>query len=387
MRYGRRQAPGGLLRRKDVVMAPVLEADFKELMRLAQDFVDVSSAFEGIKNFISETHVSAMNWPVEARNAAATEYKNAASTAERAAGAVQAASNSVALNLQDVVHYYDANEYHSSVVPSSPPTTEVRANSGASWITPMNAVALSAHEGGFGGAVLLLGHLYTARNVVNTNARLVGPMGAAILMINYILVTPNIRDWGPFEEVRDTWRAIADRNLKPMREGLQALLPIKTWEGEAASACNLYLKGKLVSAIERLEALSRSMGDLCDEVASGIKEIDGAWLSLLIVTGVELIALRLFVDPVAQILLVAVLVSTYLAQVLQITKRLNNWSHEMKAKIKEIQREADDLAALCLDDAQVLENNRNRLQPKFMVGSNYWSKQEWDQNWHPKTEV
>jgi hypothetical protein len=59
----------------------------------------------------------------------------------------------------------------------------------------------------------------------------------------------------------------------------------------------------------------------------------------------------------------------------------------MGAKFKVIQKEADDLAALCFDDGQVLEANRNRLRPQFMTGSPYWGKGEWFQNWHPRTDA
>jgi hypothetical protein len=299
---------------------------------------------------------------------------------------VKAASNSTALNLQDVVHYYDANEFYSSVVPSSPPTTEVRSNSGASWITPLNLPASLVHGSEFLGAALIVRHLYVARGVVNTNARLIGPLGAFFLFFDSILVTPNVRDWGPFEEVRDTWPVIADKKVKPLREGLQALLPIKTWEGDAASAFNLYMNGRFVSALERLESLSQSMGDLCDEVVSGIKQVDMSWLVLLVATGLQLLLVRFVINPVVQAFLVGALVASYAGQVLSIRDRLTKWGNEMGAKIKEIKGEADDLAALCFDDAQALEKNRNRLQPQFMAGSAYWSKQEWDQNWHPKTE-
>jgi hypothetical protein len=51
-----------------------------------QDLVDLTTAFGRIKEFMSKTEVSFMNWPIQARHSVATEYKKAASTAEKAAG-------------------------------------------------------------------------------------------------------------------------------------------------------------------------------------------------------------------------------------------------------------------------------------------------------------
>jgi uncharacterized protein YukE len=368
-------------------MAPGLDVELRELRDMAQDMVDTSTAFQTIGRFVSETKISELNWPKQAQNDAGAEYKSASSTIEEVAHAVQKASSSIALSLEDVLRYYDVNEEYSSVIkPSFPPSSGERPASGKAFIAPLNVLPASApYAEIFGTAALVLRRVRKARLMVTANARAIGPLAAFFLLVDGVHVSPNVRDPDPFAQVRDTWRVIADENVKFLRERLEGLLPIRAWDGDAAASFNQHMWEKFLPALEQLESVARSMSDLSAAIATGINDVNVLWLVLLTHIGVSLFIVRFyeFTSPVAFQLVITATILLYLVHIIAIIDRLNTWTDEMKERIWKIKAQADELAALCIDDTQTLDQQRNRVRPQFTMVSQDWSKQEWNTNWHP----
>jgi hypothetical protein len=363
-------------------MAPTLEVQIRDLVAMTQNLANVTNTFVGIKGFMADTHISLSNWPGAGWHTAGA-YKKASSTAGDAAAAVQGASDSTAKNLDAVARHYADAEYHSSITPGAPPNTRRRANSGGG-VTAGNAarLALPPMEVAIAGQLVLA--LSRARESVKLTARPTGLL-SIFLAIDALVVEPNVREPGPFREARDTWRAIADSNINPLRGELERLVPIPAWEGDAVTSFNAHMRNRFLPALERLESLAKSMGDLCDEMASGMDEINKQWLALLIKTALKLLILDFTPLPYRPIVSTVIL-GLFLSDVIYLYWKMRNWFSGKAAAVEAMEKQAGELAADCFDDTQALEDNRNLLKPRFTMASDNWSKEDWAHNWQYKAD-
>jgi hypothetical protein len=364
-------------------MAPTLEVEVRDLVAMTQNLANVTNGFVGIKGFMADTHISLSNWPAVGWPTAGT-YKQASSTAVDAADAVHGASDSTAKNLDDVARHYADAEYHSAIRPGAMPNTRPRANSGASvTLTNVSHMARPVMELGIAGQ--LLHRLSSAREQVKITARPTGLL-AIFLAVDALVVEPNLRDSGPFREARDTWRAIAESNIKPLRDELGKHLPIQTWDGDAVASFNAHMGNRYLPALERLEALATSMGDLCDEMATGMDRINKLWLALLLKTAVKLVVIEFTPLPYRPIVS-SVILGMFLADVIWLYVEMRSWFSGKAAAVKTMEQQAAELAADCFDDTQALEDNRNLLKPHFTMVSDRWTSADWAHNWHYKADT
>lgn len=358
-------------------MAPTLDVQIRDLVAATQDLSEVTNAFVGIKGFIADTHISVSNWPIAAWGTAHA-YKKASSTAEDAAAAVHGASDSTAKNLDAVARHYADAEYSSSVAPGSPPNTHRPGNSGAD-MTPGNSarILLSPMELIAGQLIRLV---WSARESVRFAA---GPTGLlpTILAIDAVAVEPNIREPGPFREARDTWRSIAENNVKPLRDELERHVPIQSWGGDAATAFNAHMRNRYLPALDELASLAGSMGDLCDEMADGMDRINRNWLILLLETAFQLAILSLVPLPYRPMFSIAVL-GLFVGDVTYLYMKMRDWFSGKAAAVAKMEQRAKSLAEDCFDDSQALDASRNRLNPHFTMVSETWSREDWAYNWH-----
>jgi hypothetical protein len=361
-------------------MAPTLEVQVRDLVAVTQNLADVTNTFVGVKRFMADTHISLTNWPAAGWFTAGA-YKQASSTAVNAADAVHGASDSTAKNLDAVARHYAGAEYHSAIRPAAPPNTRPRANSGAGVaVGNVPHLVVPVMEAGI--ATQLLRALSNAREQVKVTARPTGLL-SIFLAVDALMVEPNLRDSGPFREARNTWRAITDGNIKPLRDELGKVLPIQTWDGEAVASFNAHLGKRFLPALERLESLATSMGDLCDEMASGMDQINKLWLALLMKTAFKLLILDFTPLPYRP-LVSNVILGMFLADVIWVYWKMRSWFSGKAAAVTAMERQARELAADCFDDRQALENNRNLLNPHFTMVSDNWTSEDWAHNWHYK---
>jgi hypothetical protein len=361
-------------------MAPSLEVQIRDLVALTQNLAETTNTFVGIKGFVADTHIAHSNWPAAGWDAASA-YKKASSTAEDAAGAVRSASDSTAKNLDAVAHHYAGAEYHSSLKPGSPPNLSPGANYG-SRITAENVARYSIPPTELAIAAQLTFMLLRARDSVKLTARPTG-MLPVYLVVDAMTVEPNIRESGPFREARDTWRAIAESNIKPLRDELGKLVPIPTWDGEAADSFDAHMSNRFLPALNELESLAGSMGDLCDEMAAGMDRINGQWLGLLIKTALQLVIINLVPLPYRPMFSLAA-VLLFVANVSYLYAKMRGWFSGKAAAVAKLEEQTRRLAADCFDDSQALEDKRNLLNPRFTMVSENWSSDDWAKNWHYK---
>ncbi len=360
-------------------MAPTLDVEIQDLVALTQTLSEVGNTFVGTERLVADTHIALLNWP-QGGHQAAGAYEKAVSTVEDAAGAVRDASDSTARNLDAVaVHYADA-EYHSSITPGTEPASR-RANSGSS-VTAENVghMAFPIVELAGAGALLL-----AARRAQQSFRSAAGPeLLAFFLLVDSIVITPNIRASGPFREARDTWHAITDANIQPALDRLTKLLPIQSWDGDAATAFNAHMRNHYLPALEQLRSLAKSMGDLCDQLAGAVDLINKWWVVIFLATIGALVAANLLPPPYRLILKFSALVTLFLPNVYLITQKMEKLFSAKTEAIQAVEKQATELAAECFDNAQTLEANRNLLNPHFTMVADNWSSEDWTRNWHHK---
>jgi hypothetical protein len=361
-------------------MAPTLEVQIRDLVAMTRDLSGAANAFAGVERLVSDTHIATSNWPAAGWHAAGV-YKEASSTARGAAGAVHAAGGSTAGNLDAVARHYAGAEYHSSVIPAAPPGAH-RPNSG-SHLTPVNGARLSIAPAEGGIAVLLT--LAGARSSVKASARATGLL-PIFLAVDALTIEPNIRDSGPFREARDTWRSIAGDTVRPLLGELDGLVPLRGWEGEAATNFDAHMRYRFLPALERFESLATSMGDLCDTMATGMDEINKQWLALLIKTSMSLLMLNFVPLPYRPMLSLAT-ATLFVTNVGYLYWKLKSWFADKAVEVARLEKQAAALAADCFDDAQTLDTNRALLNPRFTMVSTDWTTEDWSRNWHYTTDV
>jgi hypothetical protein len=229
-------------------------------------------------------------------------------------------------------------------------------------------------------AVGIIRQLSKARESVKLTARPTGLL-PIFLLIDAVAIEPNIREADPFRKARNTWRAIAENNIKPLRGELEKLVPIKTWDGDAATSFNAHMRNRFLPAMEELESLAKSMGDLCDEMATGMDEINKEWLVLLIKTATELLMLSLVPLP-SQPVLSNIVLGMFLVDVGYLCWKMRGWFSGKAAAVGKMEKQTRELAANCFDDTQALEDNRNLLRPHFTMAADNWSSEDWSHHWH-----
>jgi hypothetical protein len=361
-------------------MAPSLDVQIRDLVALTQNLAEVTNTFAGVKGFVADTHIAHSNWPAGGWGAASA-YKKASSTAEDAADAVRSASDATAKNLDAVARHYAGAEYHSSITHGAAPNLRPGANHG-SRITATNVARMATPTAEFAIAAQLTFLLLRARDSVKIFARPTGTL-PVYLVVDAMTVEPNIRESGPFREARDTWRAIAESNIKPLRDELEKLVPIPTWDGEAAASFDAHMSNRFLPALNELESLAGSMGDLCDEMAAGMDRINGQWLGLLIKTALQLVIINLVPLPYRPMFALAA-VLLFVANVSYLYSKMSGWFDGKAAAVAKLEQQAGQLAKDCFDESQALEDKRNLLNPRFTMVSENWSSDDWAQNWHYK---
>jgi hypothetical protein len=362
-------------------MAPSLDVQIRDLVALTQNLAEVTEAFAGIKGFVANAHIAHSNWP-KAGWDAEHAYKKASSTAEDATDAVRGASDSTAKNLDAVARHYADAEYHSSIKPGSPLNLRPGANYG-SRLTAENAardLVIPLIEAGAATALTI--RLLRARESLKLTARPTG-MLPAFLAIDALFIEPNIRESGPFRSARDTWRAIADSNLKPLCDELGGLVPIRTWDGDAAAGFNAHMDARFLPALNELKSLAGSMGDLCDEMATGMDHINTLWLLMVIETTLQLLIINFIPLPMRFVMSYAAL-ALFAVNVSNLYLTMSGRFSEMAATVAKLEGQASLLAADCFGDSQALDDKRNLLKPRFTMVSENWSSDDWAENWHYK---
>jgi hypothetical protein len=359
-------------------MAPTLDVQIRDLVTATRDLSWVANSFTGIKGYMADTHMSMGNWPLVAWGTAHA-YKRAASTAEDAAAAVHGAGDSTAKNLDAVARHYADADYSSSIEPASSPDTYLPPNSGADTTSGNSARVLLTPTELLAGQLILL--LRTARAQVKFAA---GPAGVLpiVLSIDAVAIEPNIRDSGPFREVRDTWRTVAE-NIAGVRDVLEGHVPIQSWDGDAATSFNAHMRNRYLPALDELTSLAGSMGDLCDEMATGMDQINKSWLALLLETAIQLFILSLIPLPYRPLASIAV-IGLFVGDATYLYMRMAEWFSEKAAAAADMEQQARKVAKDCFDDSQVLDDKRNLLNPRFTMVSAGWSSEDWNNNWHYK---
>jgi hypothetical protein len=362
-------------------MAPSLDVQIRDLVALTQNLAEMTDTFASVKGFVAGTHIAYGNWP-KAGHDAAHAYKKASSTAEDAADAVRGASDSTAKNLDAVARHYAGAEYHSSINPGSPPNLRHGAGYGSRTTAENLATVVVMPVAENVIAVALVARLWRTRELVKLTARPTGLL-PAFLVIDALFIEPNIRESGPFRAARDTWRAIADSNLQPLCEKLGRIVPIRTWDGDAAASFNAHMDARFLPALNELKSLAGSMGDLCDEMAAGMDKINGLWLRMLIEMTFQLLLINLAPLPFRPIFSYAALV-LFTFNVSYIYAKMSARFSEMAATMAKLEGQAGTLASDCFGDSQTLDDKRNLLNPRFTMVSDNWSSDDWAQNWHYK---
>ncbi|MDN3351331.1 hypothetical protein [Actinomadura sp. DC4] len=359
-------------------MAPTLEVEIRDLVTMTNDLAEVGTTFAGIKTLVSDTRIATSNWPAAGWHAA-DAYKSASSTAEQAAGAVSDASKATALNLDAVARHYAGAEYHSSITPSAP--SNVGSPNSGSRLTLNNGARLSMPV--TEGAIAILLVLAQARSSVKASARATGLL-PYFLAVDATTIEPNIRESGPFREARDTWRSIAD--IKPLLSDLDALVPLRNWEGDAASGFDAHMLYNVLPVLDRFVSVAESMGDLCDEMAKGMDEINHQWLALLIKTSIHLLALNLIPLPYRLVFSIAA-ATLFATNVAILYWKMRSWYSAKSEAVHSMAAEAGALAVECFDETQTLDANRNLLNPRFTMVSDEWSAGDWLDNWRYKADA
>jgi hypothetical protein len=191
---------------------------------------------------------------------------------------------------------------------------------------------------------------------------------------------------GPFREARDTWHAIGTSNIKPLRDELSGLVPLRSWGGDAATSFDAHLRNRFLPALEGFESLARSMGDLCDEMAEGMDEINKQWLALLLKTSISLLLLSFVPLPYRPMLSLAT-ATLFLTNVGFLYWKMGDWFSGKAEAVATLEKQAAALAADCFDDSQALDANRNLLNPHFTMVSDIWTSEDWAHNWQYKTKT
>lgn len=355
-------------------MAPTLDVEIRDLVVLTRDLVEVGDTCAALKEFVADAQIATSNWPA-AGWGTAHAYKKASTTAADAMGAAHDAGTSTAESLDAVARHYAGAEYHSSLTSAAPPPPP----GSETGLTSANGarLAFQATEGAVAGLLLL--HLTRARASIGAAA---GPVGLLpmVLAIDALTVEPNIREAGPFRDAGAKWNVIATKNIKPMREELSRIVPLRSWDGTAAASFNAHMRDRFLPALERLETLATSMGGLCDDMATGMEEINKQWLALLLKTTISLLLLNLVPLPYRPMFSIAA-ISGFIANVGWLYWKMRNWFSAKASDVAEIEKEAAALAADCFDDSQALEAKRNLLNPHFTMVSDTWSTDDWLHNW------
>lgn len=356
-------------------MAPVLEVNVRDLDTVTEEFVDVTRLLAAVKQYSGNATVASGNWPMAGWDAKAA-YSAARSIVEEASGAARGGGEVIARSINTVARHYNEAE-DNSIITARPPRISPRPHSASEKTGGNKAIAWDGYIFAGGGVTALI-VLASAGGMLKAISQPLGVV-SLIMIADLMFVQPNVREPGPFREARDTWRIIAD-NIKPTREHLEKTLPLRSWEGAAASAFNKHMTTTWLPALQELESLARSMEELCNQVAAGLDRFNKIWLENIIGAVLGLIIGYAF-PPGIRFYWAVLMAGSYLGRVAGLAWDMYRWFSTTAATSRTVQSRAGVLARQCFDNSQVLEDRRNRLRPQFIMVSKDWTDKDWTANW------
>jgi hypothetical protein len=226
----------------------------------------------------------------------------------------------------------------------------------------------------------LLGLAQRGRIAVGRGAAAAG-VSALIAVADQLVVWPNLRSAEPFYDEEGTWEQVryAVTEVTGEAEGLRKHLPLKHWEGDAATRFTGYIDRKFLQAADELSALAASMAALCKAVEDQINSYIGSQVLVMFLTA-PVLAFCPFIPFGAGMAYAQMAASVYVASSVFTYLVFKDAVKGPAAQAKEVTKRANELLALCRSEKSRLDAGSNVLKSEFTA----IEAGDWTAGFHPK---
>jgi hypothetical protein len=343
-----------------------IQENGRELIGLAEEVKLMAALCSQIATqVIPGTALAAGEWP-KAAEKARLAYDRSRQEMASAAQAVSETSNAVYSAIDTVLRNYNIADYESTIAAESGKDSRYTSLDGFGrnpprprWgadLLPKASTAATAVEGG-GVAALTAGRTFKAAlqgwkladGGLAQLSKASAWAGASVVtdFAYHLYVWPNLKDAHPFSAVADRWHGVSDALSKALEgdatRGLKKHLPVKGWEGSAASAFNKYMSHEHLPVIQELKSLADSHDKLCTVIATTMDSYATHQWELAAGTAGALTAAAVFRGTTFTYYLAGL----YCAATASSAAVLSGHSDQISEQVKEVTKRANELISRC----------------------------------------